>query len=59
MKFNLFAMTLLAGPAILVAQPAAARTNPHRATCEKLTTAQLNRKVAEFNTTWAPKTLTG
>ena len=55
MKFNLFALTLLAGPAILAAQPAAARTNPHRAACEKLTTAQLDRKFAEFNATWATK----
>ena len=55
MKFNLFVMTLLAGPAILAAQPAAARTNPHRAACEKLTTAQLDRKFAEFNATWATK----
>ena len=55
MKFNLFAMTLLAGPAILAAQPAAARTNPNRATCEKLTTAQMDRKFAEFNAAWATK----
>ena len=55
MKFNLLALTLLTGPAILAAQPAAARANPHRATCEKLTTAQLDRKFAEFNATWATK----
>ena len=55
MKFKLFAMTLLAGSAVLAAQPAAARTNPHRATCEKLTTAQMDRKFSEFNATWATK----
>ena len=55
MKINLCAITLLAGTAVLAAQPAMARQSPHRAACEKLTPAQMDRKFTEFNAAWATK----
>ena len=55
MKINLFAMTLLASPAILAAQPASARSSPHRVTCEKLTPAQMDGKFTELSAAWATK----
>lgn len=55
MKINFFAVTVLAGSAVFAAQPALAKTNPHRATCAKLTPAQLDSKFAEVNAAWASK----
>lgn len=55
MKIDVFAITLLAGTAVLAAQPAMARMNPQRATCEKLSLAQMDKKFDEFNATWATK----
>ena len=55
MKINLFAVTVLVGSVVLAAQPAMAKPNPHRATCEKLTPSQMDRKFTEFNAAWATK----
>lgn len=55
MKINLFALTVLVGSAVLMAQPAWSHPNSPRTTCAKLTPAQLDSKFAEVNAAWASK----
>ncbi len=55
MKTNLFAIAVLAGTAVLAAQPAMAKPHSPRMTCAKLTPAQMDSKFAEVNAAWATK----